>query len=53
MRISGALDDIRVFPLGPGAAAKTAVTGGKLGTGILRQGFSLPFQALGMFGGAG
>jgi len=62
MQVSGPLDDIRVSPLSPGAAAKNLFTGSvkaatgtvktstKLSSSVLRAGLSLPFEALGMFG---
>lgn len=62
MQVSGPLDDIRVSPLSPGAAAKNLITGtvkaatgtvsssAKLSSNVLREGLSLPFEALGMFG---
>jgi len=57
MEISGSLDDIRVSPQSPISAAKTIITipaevatgGVKLSSSILREGLSLPFEALGMF----
>ena len=58
MEISGPLNDIRVSSQGPVAAtqkivsgtAKVAVGSVKLSSNILREGLSLPFEALGMFG---
>lgn len=58
MQVSGSLDDIRVSPMSPGAAVKNMVTEtANVGTGtvklsstVLREGMSLPFEALGMFG---
>ncbi len=50
MKVSGPFEDISVSPLGAFGAAKTVVTGSaKLSTGVLREGLSLPFEALGMF----
>jgi len=57
MKVSGPFDDIRVSPLTPGAAAKNLITGPakiaggsvKLSRNVLREGLSLPFEALGMF----
>ena len=50
MKVSGPFDDISVSPLGAFGAAKTVVTGtAKLSSGVLREGLSLPFEALGMF----
>ncbi len=62
MQVSGPLDDIRVSPLSVGAAAKnlitspvkaakgTVKTSARLSSGVLREGLSLPFEALGIFG---
>lgn len=58
MEISGPLDDIQVTPEGPVGGVRTAVSGtakavkggAKLSSGVLREGLSLPFEALGLFG---
>jgi hypothetical protein len=58
MEISGPLDDIRVSPEGPiGGAkglfqgtAKAAKGSVKLSGNVLKEGLTLPFEALGMFG---
>lgn len=58
MEVSGPLDDIRVTPEGPvggvknllKGTAKAATGGAKLSSGVLREGLTLPFEALGMFG---
>ncbi|MBB5040222.1 AsmA-like C-terminal region-containing protein [Prosthecobacter dejongeii] len=58
MEISGPLDDIRVSPEGPiGGAkglfqgtAKVAKGSVKLSGNVLKEGLTLPFEALGMFG---
>ncbi len=57
MQISGPFDDIQVSPLTPGDAVKGVVTDTvkvagktvKFGANVLREGLSLPFEALGMF----
>lgn len=50
MKVSGPFDDISVSPLGAFGGVKTVVTGTvKLSSGVLREGLSLPFEALGMF----
>lgn len=50
MKVSGPFDDISVSLLGAFGAAKTVITSTtKLSTGVLREGLSLPFEALGMF----
>ncbi|WP_166647046.1 AsmA-like C-terminal region-containing protein [Prosthecobacter fusiformis] len=57
MEISGPLDDIRVSPEGPIGGAKKLIGGSaeaakdsvKLSGDVLKEGLSLPFQALGMF----
>ena len=58
MQVSGPIDDIRVARLTPRFAVKNLVTGTtnvaggtvKLSSSVLREGLSLPFEALGMFG---
>ncbi len=58
MEISGPLDDIRVSPEGPvsgvkkllGGTAKVAKGSVKLSGAVLKEGLTLPFEALGMFG---
>lgn len=50
MKVVGPLDDIQVSPLGPLGAAKTVIKGAaKLSSTVLREGVSVPFEALGMF----
>ncbi len=50
MKVVGPLDDIKVSPLGPLGAAKTVIGGAaKLSSTVLREGVSVPFEALGMF----
>ena len=63
MWISGTLDNIRVTPLDPGAAAKSLITGtlgaakgtaiasARLSSDILANSLSLPFEAIGLLGG--
>ena len=62
MQISGPLDNIQVTPLGPGAAAKSLITGtlvtakgavigsAKLSGDILSTSLSLPFEVIGLLG---
>lgn len=50
MKIQGPLDDIRVTPDGPVGAARSVLKGGaKLSTGLLKEGLSVPFEAMGLF----
>lgn len=50
MKIQGPLDDIRVTPDGPIGAAGNALKGGaKISTGLLKEGLSVPFEAMGLF----
>jgi hypothetical protein len=50
MRVRGPFDDIKVSPLGLIGAAKSVLTNtAKLSSLVLREGISVPFEALGMF----
>lgn len=61
MTIRGPLDDIRVSPEGPiggvkkllGGSTEVAKDSVKMSGTVLKEGLTLPFQALGMFGDAG
>ena len=58
MEIRGPLDDIRVSPEGPvggvkkllGGSTEVAKDSVKMSGTVLKEGLTLPFQALGMFG---
>lgn len=50
MQVQGPFDDIKVAPLGLIGAAKSVLkNAAKLSSVVLRQGVSVPFEALGMF----
>jgi hypothetical protein len=50
MQVRGPFDDIKVAPLGVIGAAKSVVrNAAKLSSVVLREGISVPFEALGMF----
>ncbi len=50
MQVKGPFDDIKVAPLGLIGAAKSVLSNAaKLSSVVLRQGVSVPFEALGMF----
>jgi hypothetical protein len=50
MQVKGPFDDIKVAPLGLIGAAKSVLTNAaKLSSLVLREGVSVPFEALGMF----
>jgi hypothetical protein len=50
MQVKGPFDDIKVAPLGLIGAAKSVLNNAaKLSSLVLREGVSVPFEALGMF----